>query len=78
MGHRTTRELSPIVAVNEKSLSFKFGNISSSLVHLTGDTFDVKLMPGNTSRLTFKVDPNVGVSGLSVVGQSFARVESGS
>lgn len=67
-----------VVTVNGKSLSFKFGNISSSLVHLTGDTFEVKLMPGNTSQLTFKVDQNTGLSGLSVVGQSFARVQPGS
>lgn len=66
------------IAVNATSLSLRFGVITSSLVHLTGDTFEAKLRPGDTSRVTFKVDANTGVSALSVVGQNFARVRSGS
>jgi hypothetical protein len=62
------------IAAAANTLSLRFGIITSTLVHLTGDTFEAKLRPGDTSRLTFKVDPNTGVTSLSVVGQNFARV----
>lgn len=67
-----------VIAADGNSLSFKFGNVSSSLVHLTGDVFEVTFMPGNTSRLTFKVGTNTTVTGLSVMGQSFTKVQPGS
>ena len=60
------------------TLSLRFGVITSTLTHLTGDTFGATLRPGDNSRVTFKVDANTGVSALSVVGQNFARVRQGS
>ena len=63
-----------VIASDGKALSFKFGNVSSSLVHLTGDVFEVTFMPGNTSRLTFKVGSNSTITGLSVMGQVFTKV----
>ncbi|HEX8421907.1 MAG TPA: serine hydrolase [Pyrinomonadaceae bacterium] len=66
------------VTLNANSLSLRFGVINSTLVHLTGDTFEARLRPGDTSRVTFKVDLNTGVTALSVVGQNFTRVRAGS
>jgi hypothetical protein len=66
------------ITANANTLSLRFGVITSTLVHLTGDTFEAKLRPGDTSRVAFKVDANTGVTALSVVGQNFARVRSGS
>jgi CubicO group peptidase (beta-lactamase class C family) len=66
------------IASDAKTLSLRFGVITSTLVHLTGDTFEAKLRPGDISRVTFKVDANTGVSHLSLVGQNFARVRQGS
>jgi hypothetical protein len=66
------------VAANANTLSLRFGVINSTLTHLTGDTFEAKLRPGDISRVAFKVDANTGVSALSVVGQNFTRVRQGS
>lgn len=66
------------IAADANSLSLRFGIITSTLVHLTGDTFEAKLRPGDNSRVTFKVDANTGVTALSVVGQNFNRVRAGS
>jgi CubicO group peptidase (beta-lactamase class C family) len=66
------------IAADAGSLSLRFGVINSTLVHSTGDTFEAKLRPGETSRVTFKVDPATGAAALSVVGQNFARVRAGS
>jgi CubicO group peptidase (beta-lactamase class C family) len=62
-----------VIAQDADALSFKFGNVSSSLVHLTGDAFEVTLMPGNTARLTFKVGSDSTITGLSVMGQAFTK-----
>jgi len=67
-----------VAVADANSLSLRFGVIASTLVHLTGDIFEAKLRPGDTSRVSFKVDPTTGVSALSVVGQNFARVRPGS
>lgn len=67
-----------VIALNDKSLSFKFGNVFSPLEHLTEDTFKVTFMPGNSARLTFRVGSNTVISGLSVMGQTFIRVQPGS
>jgi CubicO group peptidase (beta-lactamase class C family) len=67
-----------VVALNANTLSLRFGVINSTLKHLTGDTFEAKLRPGDSSRVAFKVDATVGVTALSVVGQNFARVRTGS
>jgi CubicO group peptidase (beta-lactamase class C family) len=67
-----------VVHANANTLSLRFGIITSTLVPLTGDTFTANLRPGDASRVTFKVDPNTGVSALSVIGQNFARVRTGS
>jgi CubicO group peptidase (beta-lactamase class C family) len=63
-----------VIAANANTLSLRFGVINSTLVHLNGDTFTATLRPGDTSRVTFKVDASAGVSALSVVGQNFNRV----
>jgi hypothetical protein len=63
-----------INAAANNTLSLRFGVITSTLTHLTGDTFGATLRPGDNSRVTFKVDPNTGVTALAVVGQNFARV----
>jgi CubicO group peptidase (beta-lactamase class C family) len=62
------------INLNAGTLALHFGVINSTLSHLTGDTFEARLRPGDASRLTFKVDANTGVTALSVVGQNFARV----
>ncbi|MDT4898524.1 MAG: hypothetical protein QOH25_3601 [Acidobacteriota bacterium] len=67
-----------IITLDGEALSFKFGNVSSTLVHLTGDVFEVTFMPGNTSRLTFKASSNTTITGLSVMGQTFTKVQPGS
>jgi CubicO group peptidase (beta-lactamase class C family) len=64
-----------VIASDGRSLSSEFGNLSSPLAHVTGDAFQVTFIPGNTSRLTFKVEPNASVSGLSVLGQTFTKVQ---
>ena len=66
-----------VITLNGRELSFKFGNVSSSLAHLTGNAFRVTLMPGNTTRLTFEIGSNMAISGLSVVGQVFKKVQPG-
>ena len=69
-----------IAAAEDKSLSLRFGVISAALVHLAGDTFEAELRPGDSSKITFKVDPGGrggggGVIGaLTLMGQTFARV----
>jgi len=65
-----------VITSDGKSLSFAFGNISSPLVHLAGDAFQVTLLPGNTPRLTFKIESNT-VTGLSILGLTFAKVQPG-
>jgi CubicO group peptidase (beta-lactamase class C family) len=66
-----------VITTNGNSLSFKFGNVSSALEHLTGDSFKVTLMPGNTAQVTFKIESSTGVSTLSVMGQTFTKVQPG-
>jgi CubicO group peptidase (beta-lactamase class C family) len=66
-----------LIALNGKSLSFKFGNISSAAVHLTGDAFEVMPIPSNPSRLTFKLGTDKTVSGLTVMGVPFTKVQPG-
>lgn len=66
-----------VITASGESLSLKFGNISSPLTCLTGESFEVALMPGNTTRLTFKVGPDSAVSGLSVMGQTFTKARPG-
>jgi CubicO group peptidase (beta-lactamase class C family) len=65
-----------VITLNGNSLSFQFGNVSSSLVPLTGGAFEVTVMPGSTTRLTFNVGPTTTISGVSVMGQTFTKVSS--
>lgn len=67
-----------VVATDGKMLSAKFGSLSSSLLPLTSDTFEVKFMASQTSKMTFKIESNANISGLSFMGQSFAKVQPGS
>ncbi|HLM57189.1 MAG TPA: serine hydrolase [Pyrinomonadaceae bacterium] len=66
-----------VVASDAGSLSVKFGNLSSTLKHLSGDTFEARFILINPARLTFKADPGAGAGGLSMMGQTFTRLRPG-
>jgi CubicO group peptidase (beta-lactamase class C family) len=67
-----------VVATDAKILSAQFGSLSSTLLPLTSDTFEVRFLASQVNKITFKMESNGNVSGLSFMGQTFAKVQPGS
>lgn len=63
-----------VVATDGKMLTAKFGSLSSVLLPLTSETFEVRFLAPQTNKMTFKIGPSGGVSELSFMGQSFTKV----
>ena len=67
-----------IVTTDGKMLHAKFGSLSSSLLPVSSDTFEVTFVTSQINKITFKIESTGSVSGLSFMGQTFARVQPGS
>ena len=67
-----------VVTTDGKVLSAKFGSLSSSLMPVTSDTFEVTFLASQINKITFKIESNGNVSGLSFMGQTFGKVHPGS
>ena len=79
VGTYENREWGKIIVTAEgKMLSAKFGSLSSSLIPVTSDTFEVTFVTSQINKMTFKIESTGNVSGLSFMGQTFARVQPGS
>ncbi len=76
VGTYENREWGKIVVTTDgKMLSAKFGSLFSSLLPVTSDTFEVRFLASQINKMTFKIESNANVSGLSFMGQSFAKVQ---
>ncbi|HEV2830098.1 MAG TPA: serine hydrolase [Pyrinomonadaceae bacterium] len=67
-----------VVTADGKMLAARFGSLSSTLLPLTSDTFEVTFLASQVNKITFKMESNAIVSGLSFMGQTFAKVQPGS
>ena len=64
-----------VIALQGAALVASFGNLSSPLEHYSRDVFEATFIPGNTYQLIFKASKPDGITGVSVLGQPFAKVQ---
>lgn len=62
------------LSVEGTSLVARFGNLTSKLEYYRPDVFEVRFIPGEIQRLSFKANKD-GVTELNLMGKSFVRVE---
>ena len=63
-----------IIAADGKNLHATFGSLSSALSPLTREAFEVNFLVAPVAKLTFKIDSNSSVTGLSFMGQPFSKL----